>query len=149
MTEATPKKTFHGSCHCKKVTYTVDIALPLQVARCNCTVCTKTGFTSYQTPKSNFKLLTPASFAELTNYQPNMKTMNRYSCPTCSVQIALDGTYPLPGGKEHVHFSINAATLDQPQEGLELTGTKIVYVNGREDKWTDGLTDAPVHSAFA
>jgi hypothetical protein len=147
MTEETPKKTFKGSCHCKAVTYTIDIAVPLEVSRCNCTVCTKTSWTSLRTDKSNFKLLTPASLDELPNYQPNIKTVNRHRCPTCGVHVVAYGVYEF-SGKPFDFFSLNAATLDQPQEGLDLTTAKVTYYNGLDNAWLDGPKDQPWHSAF-
>jgi hypothetical protein len=147
MTEENPNQTFTGSCHCKQITYTIDLALPLEVSRCNCTVCTKSGWTSLRTDKSNFKLLTPASLEELPNYQPRIKTIDRRRCPTCGVQVVAYGQYEFSGRSIDL-FTVNASTIDQPQKGLDLKDTKISYYNGLDNAWGDGPRDQPWHGAF-
>jgi hypothetical protein len=64
-------RTLHGSCHCRHVTYTAEIALPFRptfpvASRCNCTICLKTGFTNIQphNGREGFKLLTPKGLDE-------------------------------------------------------------------------------------
>lgn len=40
-------------------------------------------------------------------------------------------------------FGINILTLDQPQEGLDLSQWKIMYYDGRNDNWKGGMKDVP------
>jgi len=35
--------SFRGSCHCGKLAYTVDEALPAKAMACNCSICRRKG----------------------------------------------------------------------------------------------------------
>lgn len=138
-----PKKTFHGSCHCGFIKYT--IALPesqLEIRtgrRCNCTVCLKQGMTSLGLPRSDFKLITPSSLAECKDYRINQENeIHKYFCGTCGVHVVGAGMFSVNGGEPREFFQINLVTLDQPQEGLDLSQWKIVYVDGRGDGFLKG-----------
>lgn len=138
------KRTFTGSCHCGFVRYDVALSLPDPpvATRCNCTVCLKTGYTGINFPASDFTLRSPASLAELGDYQFNSKEVNKYFCRTCGVHVCWTGRYEYEG--EVVEFfGINVLTLDQPQEGVDLRTWKIMYSDGRNDNWMAGLKDVP------
>lgn len=47
------------------------------------------------------------------------------------------------GGQEVVFFAINLVTLDQPQEGLDLSTYKMEYCDGRNDNWMAGMQEHP------
>jgi len=139
-TEAeTPKKTFTGSCHCKYITY--KVAIPdseLQnptAGRCNCTICLKQGWTSLRLPRSDFTLLTPSSLSECKDYRIHPEqNVHKYFCGTCGVHVVGEGAFEWKG-QMHEFFQINLVTLDQPQEGLDLSQFKMRYVDGRNNKW--------------
>ena len=48
------------------------------------------------------------------------------------------------GEGEKVHFfAINVGTLDQPQEGLDMSVFRMEYWDGRNDNWMGGPRDVP------
>jgi hypothetical protein len=138
------KKPFHGSCHCGAILYTVRLALPTPpvATRCNCTVCLKINFTSLQIPPADFTLESPASEDQVSDYQWRSKEAHRFYCDKCGVHVFFRAKYE-HGGHEVKAFGINIVTLDQPQEGLDLSKFEIKYMDGRNDNWAAGLKERP------
>src|SRR5271154_5838534 len=97
----TPKKSFHGGCHCGFIRYTVSLALPSppSATRCNCTFCLKTAFTSIRlsSTEDDFKLLSPSSLDEIPDYQFGSKQSHHYFCGKCGVQVCGKGEYEFQG----------------------------------------------------
>lgn len=149
-------KTFTGSCHCHFMTYTVSLPAEKlktpEATRCNCTICSKTGYTSLTLDPSDFKLTSPSSKSEVTDYPPptagSEKMIHHYLCPKCGVHIYGEGSYVYEGNK-YDFFSINLATVDQPQEGIELSDFKMKYVDGLTDNWMAGSKDVPWKGGLA
>ena len=93
--------------------------------------------------------------------------VHRWFCGRCGVTVAAGGSYVMPaaaagdtsggdgegdgkaaeegaGKGETVHFfAISAVTLDQPQQGLDLSEFKVAYFDGRNDNWMAGKKDVP------
>lgn len=142
----TPKRTYTGSCHCKAITYKVNLAIGPNpsATRCNCTICLKSAFTPYHIPSdSDFTLVTPASFADLSSYQFNSTDVNRYFCNKCGIHVLWKGNYVLEG-RQIEFFTINLVTLDQPEgEGLDLSTFRIGYWDGRHDNWKAEIKNGP------
>ena len=143
---SSPIKTFKGSCHCGLINYSMKVVLssPPVASRCNCTICQKTGFTGLALGSiEDFELETPKSLSDLADYQlASNSTIHRYSCPKCGVHVFRIGSYEYEGNVTNFQ-SVNVLTLDQPQEGLELSEWKIEYVDGRADNWMAGKKDKP------
>lgn len=146
MVEQVPiqAQKFKGSCHCGFITYNVRFSPKdhLMAARCNCTVCEKPGYTSLTVEPTDFELLTPSSKSELPDYQPRSKDIHRYFCNKCGVHIYGEGKYVFEGG-EYKFFTVNLHSLDQPQEGLDLSLFKFEYWDGRNDNWFAGKKKVP------
>lgn len=142
--EAT-KRTFNGSCHCGTIKYKAALALsnPPVAQRCNCTICLKQGYTGVRTTAEDFTLISPETRAQVHNYQMNLSnSINKYFCGTCGIHCWSDGEFEFEGVK-HPFFTINILTLDQPQQGLELSDFKISYSDGKNDNWIAGFRDTP------
>ena len=57
------------------------------------------------------------------------------------------GFYEFEGQKVDF-FSVNLATVDQPQEGVELAVFKMEYWDGRQDAWQRGKKGSPYESGL-
>lgn len=141
------KQTFVGGCHCGNIRYSLAMSIPKDKPpvghRCNCTVCNKTSFTSHRPEsESDFTLIKPSSPDETGHYVYRQKTAKKHFCRDCGVHVWGKGKYTWEG-TEYPYFSVNLATLDQPQEGLDLSEWKMEYYDGLHDNWMGGAKDAP------
>ncbi|KAF2216604.1 hypothetical protein CERZMDRAFT_93897 [Cercospora zeae-maydis SCOH1-5] len=117
---------------------------PFQVSRCNCSFCQKLGMSNYylNDPSTQWKLLEPSSKSDLAQYPPDAKHGSKYFCRDCGCHVYQEARYPM--GDQMVDlFTVNALTIDQPQEGLDLSETKIQYVDMLHDNFMAGTRDAP------
>jgi hypothetical protein len=82
----------------------VDAPARLQVAECNCSICSKSGFLHLIVPKSQFRLLRGEE--ALTTYAFNTGTAKHLFCSTCGVK-----SFYVP--RSHPDgYSVNARCLD-------------------------------------
>ncbi len=124
-------QTYHGSCHCGAVTFTVDLDLA-QATRCNCSICTKLGWLGALTKPAAFQRLT----GEPTAYPWRTQASRRHFCPTCGTQCYGTGNVPELGGE---FVSINVRCLD----GVEVDALPVIYWDGRHDNWQAGPRTTP------
>lgn len=73
-----------GSCHCGAVRFEVQTTSPVQLTRCNCSICNMTGFLHLIVPGKDFELLSDAS--ALTEYRFNTATARHLFCATCGIK---------------------------------------------------------------
>ena len=78
----------------------------------------------------------------MPDYNPKKADVHRYFCDKCGVHVWGEGSYEYEGQK-HDFFTVNAATIDQPQDGVNLNEVKISYCDGLHDNWAAGLKDKP------
>ena len=76
------KKTYHGSCHCGRVRFEVDVDLD-HVRVCDCSICRRRGALLHRVEPSDFRLLT--SLAKLSTYTFHTHVAKDYFCPTCGI----------------------------------------------------------------
>ena len=75
-------KTYRGSCHCGAVTFEADLDTT-EVARCNCSICTKKGAVHQRVTKDRFRLLSGQDDLQL--YQFNKKIARHQFCRHCGI----------------------------------------------------------------
>jgi hypothetical protein len=112
--------THRGGCHCGRVRFEVRAPARVEVADCNCSMCSKTGYLHLIVRAGDFKLLSGQDV--LTTYTFNTGTAKHLFCPVCGIK-----SFYVP--RSHPDgFSVNARCLD--------TGTleemTVIPCNGRE-----------------
>ncbi|KAI9852194.1 MAG: hypothetical protein M1838_001430 [Thelocarpon superellum] len=127
--------TYHGSCHCGAVRYTV-LHRPLTespVRSCNCSICAKVPYALNRTEDNGELWVYPARSAvtmqgteALTGYQFGKEESSHKFCGTCGVAIA----------NQILHqavdiFPINARTLN----GVDLTTLTVEKYDGKTESF--------------
>lgn len=75
---------YTGGCHCGAVRFEVDAAEAVEVERCNCSICKKSGFLHLIVPASRFRLLSGAE--SLTTYTFNTGVAQHSFCRICGIK---------------------------------------------------------------
>ena len=73
-----------GGCHCGAVRFVVEVPESVEVERCNCSICTKSGFMHLIVPRSRFELL--SGEGDLTTYTFNTGVAEHYFCRHCGIK---------------------------------------------------------------
>ncbi len=77
-------RTHTGGCHCGRVRFEVIAPARLEVADCNCSICSKSGYLHLIVPADRFKLISGRD--ALTTYSFNTHVAKHYFCSTCGVK---------------------------------------------------------------
>ena len=140
MTSST--KSYKGGCHCGFMRYTAELDLSeMKATKCNCSICLKLNTVVVKTDPSTFKLESPASLDEVSDYVFGSKTFHHYFCAKCGVHCYLSGTFTKDGKTVH-HATVNLVTLDQDQD-VDLRKLKFAYWDGKGANWAKGSQDEP------
>ena len=73
-----------GGCHCGAVRFQVEAELPRELERCNCSVCSKSGYLHLVVPNQQFTLFQGEE--NLTTYTFNSRVAKHYFCKTCGIK---------------------------------------------------------------
>jgi hypothetical protein len=122
-------KTFHGSCHCGKVRFEVDLDLAAGTGKCNCSICTKRRYWGAVVKPEAFRLI--AGEADLGDYQFGTKSAHHRFCTTCGVAPFGHGYIEAIGG---AYYSVNLPCLDD-LDPAELADAPVRYMDGRNNNW--------------
>lgn len=116
--------TYHGSCHCGRVKFTVETDID-KVISCNCSICTKKGALHHRVSAEQFELLEGEDC--LTPYQFNTKVAHHYFCRFC-------GIHPFSNPRAAPEmYSINIRCLDDFD--MESESYEVISFDGRN--WED------------
>jgi hypothetical protein len=124
------KKTFHGSCHCRRIQFEVDLDLAAGTSKCNCTNCWKKRWWSAKAKPEDFRSL--AGETELSGYKPGQATGHRGFCKHCGV-IPYNWVDPQPWN-DGAYVSINVSALDD-LDPADLVAAPVVYCDGLANNW--------------
>ena len=75
---------YRGSCHCGAITFQVEAPQVLELERCNCSICTKSGYLHLIVPLSRFELLSGED--SITTYRFNSGVAQHTFCSVCGVK---------------------------------------------------------------
>ncbi len=103
---------YQGSCHCSAVTFEVDAPDMIEVERCNCSICNKTGFLHLIIPLSKFRLLSGRD--SLTTYTFNTKVAKHTFCKVCGVKPF----YTPRSNPDGIDINVNC--LDTQPQGMNI-----------------------------
>lgn len=78
------KITHRGGCHCRAVSFEVRAPARLRVQRCNCSICSMTGFEHLIVPAADFKLISGAGM--LSTYTFNTGVARHLFCKRCGIK---------------------------------------------------------------
>jgi len=76
--------THRGGCHCGRIRFEVLAPARIQVAECNCSVCSMVGFLHLIVPAERFKLVSGRE--SLTTYTFNTGIAQHHFCSVCGVK---------------------------------------------------------------
>ena len=108
-----------GGCHCGAVRFEVLAPEQVVVSKCNCSICSKSGYLGLIVPKEHFNLIEGSE--ALTEYRFNTGTATHTFCMHCGIK-----SYYFP--RSHPDgVNVNARCLD---EGT-LTDMQIREVDGQ------------------
>jgi hypothetical protein len=121
-------KTYHGSCHCKKVQFEAGIDLSTGTGKCNCTNCWKKRFWSARAKVDDFKPIAGAD--QLSGAKPG--EIGGGFCTSCGVfcyaYVAKSDWNP------EAYVEISVASLDV-LDPAELVAAPVTYYDGLHDNW--------------
>ena len=102
------KVSCQGSCHCGRVRIEVRLPMRLTASRCNCSICTKTGFVHVIVEREDLNIVTGQD--ELTPYRFNTGTARHLFCRHCGVK-------PFYVPRSHPEgYSVNLNCLEMDSE---------------------------------
>ncbi|HAI97275.1 MAG: aldehyde-activating protein [Cycloclasticus sp.] len=73
-----------GSCHCRAITFELEAPENIEADRCNCSICSKSGFLHLIVPLSKFKLLSGAQ--SVSTYTFGSGIAKHTFCKICGVK---------------------------------------------------------------
>jgi hypothetical protein len=103
---------YSGSCHCGAVTFEVEAPEQLEVERCNCSICSKSGFLHLIVPPGRFRLLSGEDY--LSTYTFNTGVAKHTFCRVCGVKPF----YTPRSNPDGVDVNVNC--LDTPPASIHI-----------------------------
>lgn len=117
---------YQGSCHCGAIQFQVEAPDTVEVERCNCSICAKSGFLHLIVPLSRFELLKGED--DLTTYTFNTGVAKHTFCKHCGVKPF----YTPRSNPDGIDINVNCLDTKPPM-------INIVEFDGQN--WEDNAAD--------
>jgi hypothetical protein len=124
------KRTYSGSCFCKRVRFSADVDWSVGTNKCNCTSCWKRRWWSVAVKPENFRSL--GGEQELSGYRPGQSHGHGGFCKHCGVTPY--AWVEAAEWNDGAYVSLNTAALDD-LEPAELLAAEVRYFDGPHDNW--------------
>lgn len=133
------RKTYHGSCHCKAVTFEADIDLEKGTGKCNCTMCWKQRmWNAGHLQPADFRLLSGSEMLGDYGKSGDWGEGHHRFCTRCGIATHGHGRIKQMGDNDYV--SVHLAALDDlPVD--ELVKAPLSYMDGLHDNWQNPPTE--------
>ena len=95
-----------GGCHCGAVRFRITLPERIEVRRCNCSICRRTGYQHLTVPRAHFSLL--AGEEDLQEYRFNTGIARHLFCRHCGIK-----SFYVPRSHPHA-YSVHLACVDLP-----------------------------------
>lgn len=126
------KRTYHGSCHCKAVTFEADIDLTQGTGKCNCTFCWKQRmWTAGGLQAQDFRLLSGEEVLGDYSQSGEWGEGHHRFCLKCGTATHGHGTIEEMGG---AFLTVRLPALDDLPIG-DLVDAPLTYMDGLHDNW--------------
>ncbi|MEF2070604.1 GFA family protein [Consotaella aegiceratis] len=126
------KKTYHGSCHCKAVTFEADIDLDAGTGKCNCTFCRKQRmWKADRIEPGEFRLLSGEEALGDYGKSGAWGESHHRFCTRCGIATHSHGRLDHVGGEFVV---VQVAALDDLAVEV-LLAAPLRYADGLHDNW--------------
>lgn len=123
-------ETFHGSCHCNKIRFEVELDLANGTGKCNCSYCWKVRNWSVGGKPDQLRVLAGQEHLGEYGFRQESKNFHVF-CRHCGVRLFTKGDVPEIGGP---YVSVMLSVLDDlPVE--KLLAAPVRTMNGRDDDW--------------
>jgi hypothetical protein len=76
--------THRGGCHCGAILFEIDAPAAIEASRCNCSICSMSGFLHLFVSRKNFRLLKGED--DISIYSFNTGVAQHYFCKHCGIK---------------------------------------------------------------
>lgn len=114
-------KKYNGSCHCKAVTFTLEVPEITTALQCNCSICRRKNAVMSSEYFSPAQFTLTSDKSSLSVYQWGDKDVNHYFCRNCGIAPFHDVTFN-PG-----FYRVNLGCIDE----LDFTTLAITMFDGK------------------
>lgn len=123
-------RTYHGSCHCRSVTFEARIDFSNGTGKCNCSFCSRLRLWLVKVRPEEFRVLSGDN--ALTQYSGANPVAHHPFCKQCGVHVF--DRIDMPNGTGYPYINVNIACIDELDLN-EVLQAPIVYHNGLANDW--------------